>query len=207
MKHLAILVCALLLSSGALAQSAPEAEVRAVIEQLRLGGYEACVTRLEADAHLRSNAKQATAVDLALEGQRLACETLRMEGLADNLQGVREHLLAEAVRLDVAWETAHRISPAKYPDTPGRDASQRKLRADAALIGRSMANLRDDAKGREEDAVALMVSAIEAIEAFDEERRGHLVVAISVEAQSAIMQRIIGKLVVAQPPVVTPKAT
>lgn len=72
------------------------------------------------------------------EGTRLLCESIRLDAELARLRDEEERMRAEAERLENAWQAAHRINPAKFPNFEGRDKSQRRLLSDAEQIGRTL---------------------------------------------------------------------
>jgi len=64
------------------------------------------------------------------EAERLSINIEKQESEARRLAFEQKRLLAEVSRLDNLWLVAHEANPELYPDFPGRDRSQRIMRAD-----------------------------------------------------------------------------
>jgi hypothetical protein len=114
---------------------------------------------------------------LSREVARMAKEGDRIEGQAGALRSEsreltreKEALLDHAAGLDRRWARANQIDPDRYPDYPGRDRSQKIMRADASTMiadgvgllaeGRRLdaeaTRLRQLAMAVEDDAIGLM---------------------------------------------------
>jgi hypothetical protein len=114
---------------------------------------------------------------LSREATRISREGNRIEGQAGTLRSEsrrltreKQELLHHAAGLDQRWARANQVDPDRYPDYPGRDRSQKIMRADATTMdadgmgllaeGRRLdteaTRLRQLAKAVEDDAIGLM---------------------------------------------------
>ena len=85
-------------------------------------------------AYSGSDRRVAGTVSFLAEGTRLVCEALRTQSEIDRLASEQVRLRQEAARLEMSWQRAHSVDPLKFPDSPGRDRSQKRLLTDANII-------------------------------------------------------------------------
>lgn len=116
------------------------------------------------------------ALRLVSEAIRIQCERNRLTSEQTRLLRERDRLLAEAERLDELWLDAHNADPEKYPDTPGRDRSQVKLRSDARLLLDGAGKITHDVEGLQ----------------FGSQRLLRLAMAVDSGVQADLLRRILG---------------
>ncbi|GAA4226426.1 hypothetical protein GGQ68_004720 [Sagittula marina] len=130
-------LCALALCHAIPAQAAPVDEH---VQRILALSEAAC--RVEEgeyrDLYHGDNRTVQKTLSFVAEGTRLLCESIRLDAELARLRSEEERLRAEAERLENAWQTAHRINPAKFPNFKGRDTSQKRLLSDAEQIGRTL---------------------------------------------------------------------
>ena len=110
------------------------------------------------------------------EAVRVHCEGIRLAFEQRRLERERQRLLEEAERLDAAWLSAHQTDPEKYPNTPDRDKSQRRMRADAARMFSDIFSL-----GQEADRLTT-----------ESARLVRVSLAVDSGVQNAILRRLLG---------------
>jgi hypothetical protein len=81
---------------------------------------------------------------IATEGDRIKEEGDRLYAAADRLNLESRELRKRALHLDGLWRRAQQDDPSRYRDYPGRDKSQKRMRADALQEDRdALRNRRD----------------------------------------------------------------
>lgn len=92
---------------------------------------------------------------IAGEAKRIAREANRLRSEALRLGAEQTRLLSVAAALDTEWQKAREASPETVRDYPGRDRSQRIIKADASRISSDVSLLQANAVQLDNESVRL----------------------------------------------------
>lgn len=197
MKFLLALSASTVMSFGLAAAQERADPVTGLLSMLDAAGFENCVDLLK-DRRVRDLRLSMglgglpKTLSLAEEGHRLKCEALRLRAEMTRLEQQAVKLLVNASILDRQWEVAHELAPEKFPNNPGRDASQVQMRADVEKLRSTANELNASAVALDSEALRVTRLSVAAIGDLSSSQSSTLLAAIKATTQNELVLLLLG---------------